>query len=276
MRGETADLQPRIEAPAAEPEGAVRANRWWRELLLAVLLYEIYNAVQALLTGSTARAQQDGRDVLGWERWLHLDPELALNHVFGHVTALAVPACYFYASLHFIVTPAVLIWTYLARPRGYRQARSVLFVMTLSGLVGFWLFPTAPPRLLQGAGFSDTLAHFSSWGWWSSDALPSAAKDLANQYAAMPSLHVAWAVWCAATVCAMSRRPVVRAVAVAYPVLTGIVVLATGNHYLLDVLAGAALWLVARGVVGYLSAWRLNTLAVDDQRERPRSLSPRR
>jgi hypothetical protein len=130
----------------------------------------------------------------------------------------------------------------------------VLAVITGAALIGFWWFPTAPPRLLAGAGFQDTLAHYSSWGWWGTDAsVPAGAAAIANQYAAMPSLHLAWAAWCGATVYTLCRTRVVRVLAVAYPILTALVVLGTANHYLLDVLAGAALWASAHLQIGYLS-----------------------
>jgi hypothetical protein len=245
-----------------------RGDHWLRELILAAMLYEVYNLIQHLLTGSTAQAQRNGRDLLNWERRLHLDPEHFLNHAFGHNTAVAVPACYFYAALHFLVTPAVLIWAYRAHAAAYRQARTVLVVMTLSALAGFRWFPTAPPRLLGGAGFSDTLTHFSKWGWWGSDAMPSAASSLANQYAAMPSLHVGWAVWSSATVFALTRKHVIRVLAVGYPVVTALVVLGTGNHYLLDALAGASLWLFASLLVKYQAVVRLAPRALAN-RDRP-------
>ncbi len=231
-----------------------RRYRWWRELLFAAALYGVYDAIRGVIDGSTVRAQRDGHDLLTIERLLHLDPERFLNHSLDHLAALAVPACYFYATLHFLVTPGVLIWAYCARPAAYREARSVLAVVTLGALAGFWWFPTAPPRLLAGAGFQDTLAHFSAWGWWGSDAsVPAAAQAIANQYAAMPSLHLAWATWCGATVYGLTRRRAVKVAAVSYPVLTALIVLGTANHYLLDVLAGAALWAAARGLVRWLT-----------------------
>lgn len=240
-------------SPAAFGSALVRMQ-WWRELGLVIGFYAVYDVIRGVMSRSSAEAQRDGRDLLGWERLLHLDPEHWLNADLGHVAVLAVPACYFYATLHFIVTPGVLIWTYRSRPRAYRRVRSVLAVITAAALVGFWWFPTAPPRLLAGAGFQDTLAHYGSWGWWGADAsVPAGATAIANQYAAMPSLHLAWAAWCGATVFTLCRVRVVRVLAVAYPVLTALVVLGTANHYLFDVLAGAALWAIAQLLVGYLS-----------------------
>jgi hypothetical protein len=225
---------------------AMRRTRWWRELVLVAAFYGVYDAVRGFIGGGTAQAQRDGRDLLRWEQTLHLDPEHWLNDHLQHLAVLAVPACFFYATLHFIVTPAVLVWTYRHRAASYHQARTVLAVITAAALIGFWLFPTAPPRLLDGAGFHDTLAHFSAWGWWGSDgSVPRGATAIANQYAAMPSLHLAWAAWCGATVFTLTRRRWMKAVAIAYPVLTALVVLGTANHYLLDVLAGVGLWLGA-------------------------------
>ena len=227
-----------------------RRSHWWRELALVIAFYALYDAIRGLIGGGSPQAQRDGWDLLHWEQLLHVDPEHWLNDHLQHLAVLAVPACFFYATLHFLVTPGVLIWTYRARPAAYRRVRTVLALVTAAALVGFWRFPTAPPRLLTGAGFHDTLAHFSSWGWWGSDAsVPAAAAAIANQFAAMPSLHLAWAAWCGATVYRLSRRSWVRVVALAYPVVTALVVLGTANHYLLDVLAGAALWAAAEAVV---------------------------
>ena len=245
-----------LAAPSRLGRAVAVARRylWWRELLFAVALYGVYDAIRGVIDGSTVRAQRDGHDLLTIERLLHVDPERFLNHSLDHLAALAVPACYFYATLHFLVTPGVLIWAYCARPAAYQEARSVLAVVTLGALAGFWWFPTAPPRLLAGARFQDTLAHFSAWGWWGSDAsVPAAAQAIANQYAAMPSLHLAWATWCGATVYGLTRRRAVKVAAVSYPVLTALVVLGTANHYLLDVLAGVALWAAARGLVRWLT-----------------------
>jgi hypothetical protein len=226
-----------------------RARRWWRELVLAAGLYACYDAIRGLIRGGSAQAQRDGWDVLNLERVLHLDPEGWINTHVQSLPILAVPACYVYATLHFVVTPCVLVWTFRQRPLVYGQARTCLAITTAGALLGFWLFPTAPPRLLSGGGFHDTLAAYSSWGWWGSDAsVPQGAVALANQFAAMPSLHVAWSAWCAATLLAQVRHPIIRALAALYPLLTAAVVLATGNHYVLDVIAGVALWGLADAV----------------------------
>lgn len=253
-------VRPQIRPPGETSFGLLtgrnqaRTVRWWRELILVAAFYAVYDAIRGVIAGSVPQAQNDATDLLRWERWTHLDPEHALNNALQHVSVLAVPACYFYATLHFIVTPAVLIWTYRARPAAYRNARTVLATVTGSALIGFWRFPTAPPRLLTGGRFHDTLAAYGNWGWWGSDAsVPAGAAAIANQFAAMPSLHMAWAAWCGATVFRLTSRRWLHVLAVAYPVLTALVVLGTANHYLADLVAGAGLWLLADLGVRHLS-----------------------
>lgn len=255
-RGGTTTIQaPEHGSVVRRGARGIAGHRWWRELVIAAALYAVYDIIRGLIAGNTTHALRDGHDILNLERLLHIDPEHYLNHTLDHLAAIAVPACFFYATLHFIITPAVLIWTYIKRPDSYRRARTVLAAITLTALVGFWLFPTAPPRLLTGGGFQDTLVKFGAWGWWGADAsVPAPAQAIANQYAAMPSLHLAWAAWCGATVYSLTRHRAVRAAALTYPMLTALVVISTANHYLLDVLAGAALWALAHRVLGGVPA----------------------
>lgn len=134
----------------APSEAASRARwMWWRELALIAVLYLAYNAVQASVGGQAPQATHDGQLILHAERALHINVELSLNHGIDRMSVLAVIACYMYASLHFLLTPAVLVWTCVRRPASYSSARAVLLIMTVVALLGFWLFPTAPPRFLQ-------------------------------------------------------------------------------------------------------------------------------
>jgi hypothetical protein len=214
-------------------------------------LYAAYSASRALADGSHADALRAGGRLLHAERWLHFDPELWLNHWLQGVAALAVISCYFYATLHFLVTPALLVWLHRCHPARYVAARWTLVVTTLLGLCGFFLFPTAPPRLLPGAGFVDTMATFHGWGWWAGNAsaAPKGLGVLANSYAALPSLHAAWSLWCGWVVARDARTVPVRIVGLLYPAGTAFVVMATANHYLLDLVAGwAVLGLAAASV----------------------------
>jgi hypothetical protein len=239
-----------------------RAPRWWAEVLLVAVFYGAYDSVRGLIHGDADEAIRHGAALLRLERLFAIGIEHPLNNHLENLAVLAVPACFFYASAHFLVTPAVMLWAFRFHPHRYRTARTVLAVLTAAALLGFWLYPTAPPRLLPGAGFHDTLAAYSGWGWWSkSDSAPRALASLANQFAAMPSLHVAWAMWCGVTVFRYAKNWTLRAVAGAYPVVTGLVVLGTANHYLLDVVAGVAMWWVADVAVRCWAARRPIRLA---------------
>lgn len=144
----------------------------------------------------------------------------------------------------------MLIWLYRRHPDRYRRARTTLAVTTATALAGFWLFPTAPPRLLAAggypAGFQDIMAHYSAWGWWAAqDSAPRGLASLANQFAAMPSLHFAWALWCGISLARYASGPAPRLLGALYPLATAIVILGTANHYLLDVLGAGAIVLAA-------------------------------
>jgi hypothetical protein len=214
---------------------------WWRELLLVGITYAVYEFSRGIGAHGLGTALRNGRDVLHLEQMWHLDPEATLNHGLAHVVPLAVAASYFYSTAHYIVTPSVLIWMYRRQKAHYRLVRTALAFSTVLGLVGFYLLPTAPPRLLAGSGIRDTLEDVSDWGWWSSHgSVPRGLGQLSNQFAAMPSLHVGWALWCGVLIATFARRTWVRVLGALYPVTTTLVVLATGNHYLLDAFAGVA------------------------------------
>ncbi|GAA2799324.1 phosphatase PAP2 family protein [Streptomyces showdoensis] len=220
----------------------MRRPRWWTELALIGAVYAAYSCGRLLARGDVDTAVAHGLAILRIEQVLGIDAEHPLNRLFTAAPALGVPADFVYASLHYLVTPAVLVWLFRRRPAHYRAARTWLMLSTLLGLVGFTLLPTCPPRLLDpGHGFVDTMARFSGYGWWGAEAsAPRGMGALTNQYAAMPSLHVGWALWCGVMLWRHGRTPLSKALAAAYPLLTALVVMGTANHYLLDAVAGAA------------------------------------
>lgn len=235
-----------------------RLHRLGAELALLAGLYAVYLAARAAIGVQVGPALDRGTDLLRLEGLVHLDVERGLNTLTMGVPGLGLAACYLYATLHYLVTPVVLGWVAWRHRDGYGTARTALVVMTLVGLVGYALLPTAPPRLLD-AGFVDSMAHFAGSGWWGDAAsAPKGFEGLSNQYAALPSLHVGWAVWCALCVQRHAARRWVRRVAWAYPATMAFVVMGTANHYLLDVAGGvvcaAVGWVVA-------SRWAGRTVA---------------
>lgn len=224
----------RTTAPRTRP-------RWWTELLLVAVVYAAYTSGRLLVRGGESTAVEHGLAILRIEKLLRLNAEHPLNRLFTEHAWLGIPADFAYASLHYLITPVILVWLFRRRTVRYRAARTWLMLSTLLGLVGFTLMPTCPPRLLDaGHGFVDTMAQYSAYGWWGGEAsAPRGLGGMTNQYAAMPSLHVGWALWCGVMLWRHGRTPLVKSLGIAYPLLTTFVVMGTANHYFLDAVAGA-------------------------------------
>jgi hypothetical protein len=212
-----------------------------------VWLLWLYDAINNLSPLRVAAALDHTRSLLHLEAAAHVNIERSLNAFTSGHHLLAVVVSNYYDNVHFVVTFAVLGWLWVARPDGYRRWRAVLVVINLIGFATFWVYPMAPPRML--AGFVDTVAASGAFGSWHSGGLAAQA----NQYAAMPSLHVAWAVWSGLAIWHTTRRRLVRGVAVLYPLLTVFAVLATANHLLIDSAAGVAAVAVAVAVEANLA-----------------------
>ncbi len=213
--------------------------RWLREVLLVGVLYGLYELCRGVQVSAAGPATRNGWTFLHWERAVGLSPEHLLTVGLLKVTPLTVASAYFYSTMHYVTTPLVLIWMYRWHGRHYRTARTALAISTMLSLIIFWAVPTAPPRLLQGANVPDALFQVRRWGWWGGDgSVPRGLGGLTNQFAAMPSLHVGWALWCGVLLWRYNSHRALRVLGVVYPFVTAIIVLATGNHYLLDVLAG--------------------------------------
>ncbi|SMF06899.1 PAP2 superfamily protein [Streptomyces sp. Amel2xC10] len=240
MKGEAIGL-PQTETPGTEAAPRTRL-RWWTELPLILLVYACYSAGRLLARGDVTTAVDHGLAILRFEKALYLNAEHPLNRLFTREAWLGVPADFWYASLHYVVTPAVLVWLFRSRAEIYRAARTWLMTSTFIGLIGFTLLPTCPPRLLaESHGFVDTMAQYSSYGWWGGEAsAPRGMGGMTNQYAAMPSLHVGWALWCGVILWRHGGTRLAKTAAIVYPLVTTIVVMGTANHYFLDAAAGAA------------------------------------
>lgn len=247
-----------------------RLPRWLREVVLVGAIYGAYELSRGLQNGAVHIATRNGRDILHWEQSVDLAPEKLLTHALISVTPLAVAAAYFYSTMHYVITPVVLIWMYRCHGQHYRTARTALACSTLLGLVVFYLLPTAPPRLLAHAGIPDALFDVRQWGWWGGEgSVPRGLGGLTNQFAAMPSLHVGWALWCGVLLWRYNSHRALRVLGIVYPFLTAIVVLSTGNHYLLDAIAGAAVMAVGAGLAvgGAALVRRIRTAPPQDRAE---------
>jgi hypothetical protein len=234
--------------------GAPARTRWWLEALTIVWLGWVYDATTNLAPLRMGAALGHARGILSLEQTIGIAPERSLDTwLAGHQTLGLVLSDY-YDNAHFVVTLGLLGWLWWARADVFRGLRNSLILINLLGFIVFWRYPVAPPRMLDG--FTDVVASTHAIGSWHDGALASHA----NQLAAMPSLHIAWAVWCTLAVWQVSTRVWVRALAVFYPCLTGFAVVSTGNHFVLDIVGGVLVTLAAFAIVRLLSARRRGAL----------------
>lgn len=208
---------------------------WWVEVLAIVAFYAVYSTIRNLHHGNEHEAFQHARELIRLQRSLGLYYEQVVQDWALNVRPLIVAANYFYGSLHFVVTGGVMVYLYRRRSNDYPLWRNTLALGTAIALVGFALFPLMPPRLLPASyGFVDTLAKDPAI--WSFNS--SAVSKISNQYAAMPSVHCAWALWCACALYPRTKHRLSRMLAVLYPVATVAAIVVTANHYFLDAPAG--------------------------------------
>jgi hypothetical protein len=227
---------------------AMRRPKWWQEIAFIGVCYWLYSLVRNAVPSHQVAAGHRAFDLLTVERALHLGVEKSVNLFVAHNHWLAYICNYYYSTLHFVVTPAVLVWLYLRHQDRYVFYRRLIFATTVLALIGFWLLPLAPPRMLPG--FVDTVLAFHTEGLYASGASP--IGSVSNQYAAMPSLHTGWALWCAIAVADVVRPRWAKVLAFCYPAATIVAILGTANHYFLDAVGGAITlglgYLATRGV----------------------------
>jgi hypothetical protein len=230
-------------APVPPPEGSPPRRRptplrWWRELLYAAAFYGVYSLVrntQGSAAVSAGEALANAVKLIRLEEFLGMYHERALQQAFLGNRAFIEFWNLFYGSFHFVVTVFALVLLFRRFPGRYRRWRNALAITTGLALIGFALYPLMPPRLLPTPyGFVDTLRSYGSL--WSFDSAP--VQKLSNQYAAMPSLHFAWAVWCSLVLVPALKWAWAKALAAAYPALTLFAIVVTANHFVLDAVAG--------------------------------------
>ena len=251
----TARGAPEPAPPGRHPEPAPVWGRWrrvTRELGLLAMLAIVYEEIAAHLVQAGSVAASNALLVVGAERSLALVDERAVQAVFVHNDTITDAFNAYYGGTHFLVPAVALGWLLWRHPGQYGRARTALVVITLAAVVCFWLFPVAPPRLLPAHfGIVDMLRAPDGSGHIESSLITTAG----DRYASMPSVHVAWAVWCALALWPVVRPRILRALLVAYPLMTVLVVVVTGNHYFLDAIAGAALSIGTWIAVTRIGAW---------------------
>jgi membrane-associated phospholipid phosphatase len=212
------------------PRGPFDAARQW---LLFAGAYYIYRIVRGLVDGHANVAYQHARDIVGFERGLHtfIEPQVQTWAVNSHV--FIDVANWMYVNSHFVVTTTFLIWLYVARNHAYYFVRNMFMIAMAFAIAGYVLYPTAPPRFLPEWGFKDTVADFFGNG------VAQTAGVLYNPYAAVPSMHVAFALMIAIPAIQLVEHRWLKIVWSFYPPVVTFVVISTGNHFWLDAALGA-------------------------------------
>jgi hypothetical protein len=242
------------------PRGPLDAGRQW---LLFAGAYYLYRLVRGLVDGHPNVAYQHARDIVDFERSLHSFIEVDVQHWALNNPFFIHLANWMYVNSHFLVTTTFLIWLYIARNHAYYFVRNMFIVAMLFALLGYVLFPAAPPRFLPEWGFQDTVEDFFGNG------ASQAASVLYNPYAAVPSMHVAFSLMMAVPAIQLVKYRALKVAWSFYPLLVTFVVIATGNHFWLDAALGAmvagASALIARAAFARVrpEAWAWRTAPVE-------------
>jgi hypothetical protein len=227
--------------------------RGWKDLIrqigLFVGAFVLYDLVRGLTNSSNPyKPFGDAMKIIDLERTLHIFVEPSIQSWAITKHWLMDAADWTYLNGHFIVTLMALTFIYLRRNRSFYFVRNMFMISMGLALVGYWLYPTAPPRLMPEWGFTDAVSQFllGNDKWLDN----SSVKAFTNFYAAVPSMHVCFAVMIGFSMVKLVRHRTAKIAWSFYPVFVTFVVVATANHYLTDVFLGA----LTAGASAFLSA----------------------
>jgi hypothetical protein len=255
-------------APVGGPISRRVRFGWLGELASAVAIYLSYDTLRSHVSGPTHVAFAHAKQIISAERFLHLYWERDVQRAFVHVDWFIAFWNIYYGTIHFVMPVIVLIWLYRKTPTRYVRWRNTLVLMFGLAVLGFWLYPLMPPRVMPARyGFVDTAAEYYNFGPQvpvrfdaHDEPTHEAAEQFGNLYAAMPSFHVGWSTWAVLALWPLVRRRGVKLLLVAYPLTILFCITVTANHWLLDAVGG---WVVlglgyggARAIEAALAAGR--------------------
>lgn len=221
-----------------------------RQFFLFGAAYAMYQVVRGLVNGNdVARASWNATKIIDFERALHVFVEPSIQAWTSNVHWLMDASDWIYLNAHYVVTIGVLVYLYTRRHESFCFIRNAFLVAMAIALIGYAVFPTAPPRLMPEWGFTDSIRQFT--GFTVED---HSVKSLLNLYAAVPSIHVCFAILVGWPMAKLSRRPWLKALWLLYPLVITFAVVATGNHYLTDAFLGAVTAGVSMLIAGRLLA----------------------
>lgn len=280
-------------AADAEPDQDRAGLRWWKELVLAVIVYSVYSFVRnqfGSAGGDPGPAFGHAKDMIALEEALHLYVEPGLQRWYLDLPAHGLIRIWnvYYGVAHFLVTLVALVWMFRRDPVRHRLLRNTLAFTTALAVIGFAAYSLMPPRLLDdpgdfgacqiyapeaaraappGAlsapgcdrfGFVDTVAVHGGWISFGEEGM----KDVSNQYAAMPSMHIGWSTWSAIVLLPLVRRRWAKVLVALYPTLTLVCIVLTGNHFWIDGVGGLVCLAAGYGVARLVTGRRSRAAAV--------------
>ncbi len=232
-RETTLPLHRRLPGARALRDGA--RLYWWAEAAFIGIFYFVYSTIRNANEGGTAAARRHAYELMDIQKAMGVNHERVVQEWALNFKPLIIACNYFYGSMHFLVTAGVLVFLYRKWSDDYPLWRNTLAIGTAIALIGFTFWPLMPPRLLpHHFGFVDTLDKYPTF--WSFKR--GAINKISNQYAAMPSVHCAWALWCALILVPRLKRTWAKWLAALYPVGTVTAIVLTGNHFILDAAGG--------------------------------------
>jgi hypothetical protein len=236
-----------MSADSPEPRSKRIRFGWLLEIgLVAVVYFFVYDRLRDQAMGTSAAALRNARRVVDAQRFLGLYQERRIQQAFLDWSPFISFWNIYYGTIHFVMPVVALVVMYRMAPARYVRWRNALFFMLAFGLIGFWLYPLTPPRLMpESYDFVDTAAEYFNFGPQqrinlNADGEPTAvARDaFGNLYAAMPSLHVGWSTWSALALLPLVRRRWLKVLIALYPVATLFAIVVTANHWILDAVGG--------------------------------------
>lgn len=205
-----------------------------RQLLLFAGAYYAYQIVRGSVDGKVAAAAWNATNIINLEHSLHVFAEPSVQAWASSRTWIIHAADWIYLNSHFVVTVGALVWIYLRRNDSFYFVRNMFMIAMGFALVGYALYPTAPPRLMPEWGFTDSVAAFTGMR-----VENEPVSALLNLYAAVPSMHVCFALMVGWPLARLVKPRPLKVVWFLYPFLITFVVVATGNHYFFDAFLGA-------------------------------------
>jgi hypothetical protein len=216
----------------------------FRQIAIFLVAFALYDLVRALVSiGNPYKPFGDAMKIIDFERALHVFVEPSIQGWAENSHALMNVLAWSYLNTQLVITTATIVFIYVRFNRSYYFVRNMFLIAIGLALVGYWVFPTAPPRLMPEWGFTDTVSQLMTGDRGSLDY--TLAGSVANMYAAVPSMHVCFAVMISWPMARLVSWRLVKVAWVLYPLLVTFVVVATANHFLVDVVLGALTAVIA-------------------------------